>query len=433
MRKFSCRAALRAVLFSSVLMLGGCAGISRGVTEAVLKYEAEDTRQCRMDGPAFPGLRQSIEATQKAQNGGITKVLMVHGISHHTPGYAARFRDRLAAALGMDVIDPDIKTVLLLPPGGTAAADEAPLGVLRISRHAAADSGKTMLFYELTWSGITEMQKKSIAYDTDNTDGLERSGVNKKMKGFLNSTVPDLLIYMGNGHDKITTAVRESVCWMFTHSWQSLPEKDGAYACRADNGDVFDNIARDNFFFITHSLGSRITIDTIQSFATENKSGLSHATHEKLRAAVANKKFTVYMMANQLPLLQLGRNVPAVTDKIADYCPAGAPKAGERVLKELDIIAFSDPNDILSYPVPDNFAREHIDSRICPRIVNVSLNVAAMRSLFGATSFADPVIAHNGYLEDERVIGILTDGVSRDGMAPVVAEKCRWQETRKID
>jgi len=433
MRTIFYRAAVWSALFSSVLLQGGCTGISRGVTEAVLKYEAEDTRQCRMDGPAFPGLRQSIAATQNANTGGITKVLMVHGISHHTPGYSARFRDRLTAALGMDVIDPEIKTILLLPPGSTGAESLDSIGVLRISRHAAADNGNTMLFYELTWSGITEMQKKSIAYDTDNTDGLERSGINKKMKGFLNSTVPDLLIYMGNGHDKITTAVRESVCWMFTHNWQNLPEKDGAYACRAENGDVFDNIARDDFFFITHSLGSRITIDTIQSFATENKSGLSHATHEKIRAAVAGKKFTVYMMANQLPLLQLGRAAPAVTDRIADYCPAGAPKAAERVLKGLDIIAFSDPNDILSYPVPDNFAREHIDSRICPQIVNVSLNVAAMRSFFGTASFADPLTAHNGYLEDERVIGILTDGVSRGGMAPLVAEKCRWQEVRKSD
>lgn len=427
------RVAACTVLFLSVLLLGSCTGISRGVTEAVLAHEAEDTRQCRMDGPAFPGLRQSIAATQRAQNGGITKVLMVHGISHHTPGYSARFRDRLSAALGMDVIDPEIKTIHLLPPDSANTALSGSIGVLRISRHASADDSKTMMFYELTWSGITEEQKKSIAYDTDNTDGLARSGLNKKMKGFLNNTVPDLLIYMGNGHDAITTAVRESVCWMFTHNWQNLPQTDGAYVCQTGDDNVFENIARDNFFFITHSLGSRITIDTIQSFATENKSSMSAATHEKIRAAVANKKFTVYMMANQLPLLQLGRTAPAVTDKISDYCPDNAPKARARVLKELDIIAFSDPNDILSYPVPDNFAREHIDSRTCPQIMNISLNIAPMRDLFGATSFADPLTAHNGYLEDARVIDILTDGVSRKNMSSLVEEKCRWQEERSID
>ena len=425
-----CRVFFLASVLSCALLLNGCTSISRGVTEAVLEHEREDTRQCRMDGPAFPGLRQSVAATGKD---GITKVLMVHGISHHTPGYSARFRDRLSAALGMDVIDPEIKTIRLLPPGRTEAENADALGVLRISRHASADLGKTMLFYELTWSGITEAQKKGIAYDTDNTDGLERSGINKKMKGFLNNTVPDLLIYMGNGHDKITTAVRESVCWMFTHNWQSLPANDGAYICQTQDDNVFENIARDDFFFITHSLGSRITIDTIQSFATENKTGMSTAMHEKIRTAVAQKKFTVYMMANQLPLLQLGRAAPAVTDQIPAYCPDNAPKSAERVLKELEIIAFSDPNDILSYPVPDNFAREHIDSRICPQIMNISLNVAPMRNIFGTTSFADPLTAHNGYLEDERVINILTDGVSRKQMSPLVAEKCHWQEERPLD
>lgn len=424
------RAAALAAVFSAALFLNGCTSISRGVTEAVLEYETEDTRQCRMDGPAFPGLRQSVAA---AHQGGVTKVLMVHGISHHTPGYSARFRDRLSAALGMDVIDPEIKTLRLLPPGGTGTEKDDSIGILRISRHASTDQSKAMMFYELTWSGITEGQKKSIAYDTDNTDGLERSGINKKMKGFLNSTVPDLLIYMGNGHDKITTAVRESVCWMFTHNWQDLPADDGAYICQTQDNDVFANIARDDFFFITHSLGSRITIDTIQSFATENKNSMSPAMHEKIRAAVADKKFTVYMMANQLPLLQLGRAAPVVTDKIPAYCPDNAPRSAERVLKELDIIAFSDPNDILSYPVPDNFAREHIDSRICPQITNISLNVAPLRNIFGTTSFADPLTAHNGYLEDDRVIGILTDGVSRGKMSPLVAEKCQWQEERPLD
>lgn len=424
------RVLILAAVLSSALFLNGCAGISRGVTEAVLDYEREDTRQCRMDGPAFPGLRQSVAATNKD---GITKVLMVHGISHHTPGYSARFRDRLSAALGMDVIDPEIRTIRLLPPDNPPSESADSLGVLRISRHASADRSKTMLFYELTWSGITELQKKGIAYDTDNTDGLERSGINKRMKGFLNSTVPDLLIYMGNGHDKITTAVRESVCWMFTHNWQSLPAADGAYVCQTQDDDVFGNIARDDFFFITHSLGSRITIDTIQSFATENKSSMSPALHEEIRAAVAQKKFTVYMMANQLPLLQLGRAAPAVTDAIAAYCPDNAPKSAQRVLKELDIIAFSDPNDILSYPVPDNFAREHIDSRICPQIMNISLNVAAMRNIFGTASFADPLTAHNGYLEDARVIGILTDGVSRDKMSPLVRERCQWQEEKALE
>ena len=47
------------------------------------------------------------------------------------------------------------------------------------------------------------------------------------------------------------------------------------------------------------------------------------------------------------------------------------------------IIAFSDPNDLMSYPVPDQFADKYIESRLCPSVTNVTINVAAVNSLLG--------------------------------------------------
>ena len=424
------KTALLTAVFGMLLWLGGCAGISRGIAEAVLERKVEDTRQCRMQGPKFAGLRQSLE--QQHGNGGTTKVLMVHGISHHTTGYSNRFRDRLLDALDMDIVDPEVKSIRLSAPGIVPAAGETTpeLGTLRITRHLSRDGRRNLLFYELTWSAITEQDKKLILYDTANTEGLGRSGINNTLKGFMNATVPDLLIYMGEGHEKITAAVRESVCWMFSSDWQSLPP-GGHHACHQWQAAPLQQVANDDYFFVTHSLGSRITLDTVQSFATDSRLALSGSRLGGLREMVRNKEFTVFMLANQLPLLQLGRAAPEVTGRYRDYCTSAGTHTDQRILRRLNIVAFSDPNDILSYPVQDDFAQNHIDSRICPRLVNVSINVAQQRDIFGAASFADPLTAHNGYLEDARVISLIVNGTDAGNAERTAEGKCSWQEARR--
>ena len=412
------------------ILLGGCTGISLGIAEAVLDRKVEDTRQCQMHGPKFPGLRQSLQAHSGTHNG-TTKVLMVHGISYHTAGYSNRFRDRLVSALGLDIVDPQVKTIKLdSPPIDAETGAAAELGTLRITRHTNRDYSRSLLFYEVTWSGITEQEKKLILYDTANTEGLARSGINHTLKGFMNATVPDLLIYMGTGHNKITSSVRESVCWMFSSDWNHLPGDGERHACHQWQKTDIQSIAGDDFFFVTHSLGSRITLDTLQSFATDSDSALAGSRIESIRDIVQKKDFTVFMLANQLPLLQLGRSAPEVTGEFAEYCTSQGSKRHERILHRLNIVAVSDPNDILSYPVQDDFAQHHIDSRICPRLSNVSINVAQQRDILGAASFADPLTAHNGYLEDSRVISLIIDGAGQKTETDAADGKCDWQEVR---
>jgi hypothetical protein len=99
------------------------------------------------------------------------------------------------------------------------------------------------------------------------------------------------------------------------------------------------------------------------------------------------------------------------------------------LLGELGIVAFSDPNDILSYAIPPKFAEENLDSRICPRIVNVSINVANVVDLFGLGEFASPAEAHGGYDNDERVIAIIANGVGNPQTADIVRTRCKWLET----
>ena len=134
------------------------------------------------------------------------------------------------------------------------------------------------------------------------------------------------------------------------------------------------------------------------------------------------------MLANQLPLLQSGLEPAGVQGAVPAFCrPEGADFAN-RLFQVTELIAFSDPNDLLSYPIPDAFVRDHVDSRLCPKQVNVTINIARIRSVLGLGEFANPLTAHVDYDDDERVIGLITRGIGQPETAEVVKERCTWLE-----
>lgn len=417
-----------AVACALMIALTGCASISKGITEAVLDRKVADTRKCDINGGPFEGVRQSLERQTAGHSTHTTKILMVHGIKKHLPEYSTRFQEKLTRSLKLDVKNQEVKQIKLSVPKA-AAQDETfkELGELQISRYTNHDQTQELLFYELTWSPITEPQKELIAYDDGDSHSFRRAQLNGLLKSFLNSTVPDLLIYMGNRSEHINLAVSQSVCWMFHGRWEDLPSR-GSYACDPAVGEKYKSVEQDDFYFVTHSLGSRITIDTINQFAQTFEKSPYRGQLQRVVKALQQKEIKVFMLANQLPLLQMGRPGPAVTGRIKEYCAPGAPLAGERIIGRTRIIAFNDPNDMLSYPVPPRYAEEHIDSRICPDIANVNINVAQVTDVFGATNFADPSVAHGDYENDNRVVALITDGISRTHRVPILRKRCNWTE-----
>ncbi len=420
------RFAITFTLCAIPLFLGSCSSIARGITEAVIDTpkNMEDTRQCEIDGPAFNGIRQSLENENGIET---TKILMVHGISSHAPGYSTRFQKKLFEELDLNIVDSEVKIIELESSDITWAKNEPhTLGQLRVSRHTDTEGQRQLIFYELTWSPITEPEKKALTTDSANYEGLKRSSLNASLKSFMNATVPDLLIYTGNGQPKIKASVRQSVCWMLANDWNHIPSS-GRHECGEWNASEFSDIKTTDYFFVTHSLGSRITIDTIQNFSHQ-KEASPNPRIMKVSESIRNKTFTVFMLANQLPLLQMGRDAPEISGETAAYC--GQDNTGLRHrMMGMNIIAFSDPNDILSYPVPSDFAQKSLDSRICPSITNVSLNIAPTQTLFDAVSFANPLQAHSGYMEDERVIKIIANGMQTQKIEPLIEKRCKWTES----
>lgn len=426
------------------LALGGCASFGEGLGRALmLKDEKEDTRECYVRGSTFEGLEQMVGREQAGgpDSGKDLKVLMVHGIGTHLPGYSTRLAENLARELNLWVVSRAPKVLTLrfrMPPveagtlrGRIRGKTGDKIGTVTINNYSSKSGDRRMTFYELTWSEITDADKRVIAYDDSGEYSFRRAGINKELKQFVNSHMPDPLIYLGDAQFTIQQAVAQSLCWMFTQDYDQLPSTGDQY-CQFDRYPATE-VRKDSYAFISHSLGSRILIDAWQTVTASLAVGIGGKdvppNIADWQRALQDESLTIFMLSNQLPLLQLGREAPEVTGQFDTYCTPGGEKYGQRVFARTDIIAFSDPNDILSWAVPPNYENNNMDSRMCPRLANVIINVAEVKSIFGV-EMASPGEAHGGYDNDERVIKLIVRGMSEDKADPLVKRRCQWLEVR---
>jgi len=411
--------------------------------------EKKDTRQCRIEGPKFRGMEQFMEmqeerGRQTVLNGkkATLKVLSIHGIGPHKPGHSTRLGENLARALKMNVRAEQYREFNLAQPH--LFPDET-LGTLRITRYFNDPETREMIFYELTWAEILTKYKELLEFDTSGEHAFRRAEVNKVLKEFSNAHLADPIIYLGEPQERINVSVAQAICWMLSSDWEGLPIL-GSPACVPVLPEYL-NYFQDEYVFMSHSLGSRVLLDSLQRIARlgallsdtsvsaeELGLGLEESGRQEMVRRLEgfqHKEFSIYMLSNQLLLMQLGRPKPPVTGQYDQYCLPDSPLIDHRFMAKLHIVAFSDPNDLLSYAVPPNFVDEYMDSRMCTTMDNVSINVAQVKDLFGLGSIANPMTAHTEYDNDERILALITRGVGTEIMAPIVEERCEWIETRR--
>ncbi|MFO7577186.1 MAG: hypothetical protein R6W66_05610 [Pelovirga sp.] len=408
--------------------LAGCSGMAKGVTQAFLENSAaDDTRKCEVKGRAFPGLEHylshpSLYMVEGVLRPSTLKILMVHGIGSHRPGYSTRLAENLAQKLDLKQIDENPKRIVLRADQTTGR----DLGFLILNRYLDRQSGREMIFAELTWDSIVEREKSALDYDNSGEYNFRRANINNSLKLFVNQTIPDVLMYNGTSKLDIQLAIGQSMCWLLGYDWPSLPQQ-GAHLCDGDSPDSLSRV-NDDVVFITHSLGSRITTDVLQLIAAKvSDKARTDAEYLLKKDILQHKEFPIFMLSNQLPLLQMGQEQPQVTNRIDAICTPGSQDQAERMFKEIKLIAFSDPNDLFSYAISGTFLNDHMDSRLCPTLTNIMLNVAPVRTVLG-NEFANPLSAHTEYDSDERVLDLLTFGIGQTETTAFIKDRCRWLE-----
>lgn len=412
------------IALAGLALLTSCSSIGQGVTKAIMEKAEEkpapETSLCEITGPEFPGLAHGFQAT--ANSGNTTRLLIVHGIGTQEPGYSERQQRNLVLRLGLDTVDPTVKTISLMsPPDAKTTPPNVPLGTLRISRFSNA-KGEELLTFELTWAELLTAERKAIAFDDFGVSAKARAELNTSLKTLINSFT-DPLAYNGSRGDIIRGSTLQALCWLGRGAWSDYPNAARESCSWRDTKR--NVIQHDDIIISTHSLGSRIAID---SLATLGTLGDTLSTDAKARAgmqaldSLRDKDITLFMLANQLPLLQAGQPAPVIAKQTPLYCGMGAPKIKQRWLKSLSVVAFSDPNDILSYTIPQSFTAEYMDSRLCATTTNVVVSVARPVSL-AVTSIASPQVAHTAYDNDDRVLALMTQGLSQAHLAP---QGCSW-------
>jgi hypothetical protein len=432
MNKYS---SLRALLAScaallTLVLLGGCASTAEGITRALMDTGKEPAqRQCSISGAPFGGIEGRLDDESGELANKTVRVVLVHGIGTHEPGWSIPLIMRLADQLNLNSLDKEIKKIKIVSP----KFEGESLGQVGIMRLFDKTSGAELLAYELSWSEITQPAKQRLAYDTAGFSSDRRAAFNQDLKVFMNDRLVDPVAYLGPDGERIRKAAAEVFCMSAMADWRKLPSS-GPFDCNISENVDLARLRDEPIIAITHSLGSRIMMDVLRGETAEfrdriNDATLSqeqHALYDGLLTTLQQKTIRLYMMANQLPLIDAAVPAPKIVNQIPAYCEPDGEHYPERILEKLSVVAFSDPNDLLSYGLPLNYASTFMDSRLCPTLVNVSLNVTDVLSPLGLVEIAPPLEAHAGYEQDDIVLSIIAGGVGKDTMKPQVAERCDW-------
>jgi hypothetical protein len=332
------------------------------------------------------------------------KVLWTHGMCTHRPDWIDDRMARLAAAIG-----GTSQTLSVRPVGGHGAT-------LRTDRIALQSTTIDVMF--LSWSPLTASYKASLTYDHSKNHGGDfpyaRATLNRELKrGLINDCMTDVVVYSGPNGETIRHAAEEAVC-------EAMGGRIDAVVC-----DVSDRSAPAALAFITESLGSKLLFDAIGAVWAAAERSDDKTAADRLATSLAATR-VVYMVANQLPLLDVaGASTGAILSASAEQPTARsntmdvfdlfsrARNHASVTTRPMTIVAFSDPNDILTYRiVPD-----HIDGNLRDfRVVNVIVS--------NATTYFDyverPDTAHCGYSWNPHVFGMMAKGYHAGKPSPSV-------------
>ncbi len=332
----------------------------------------------------FPGL---IDFVARAENKR-ADVLLVHGMCTHDASWASDTVATLAAQLAANTSAPRSRT------GGT--------GIEIIPATIATPHG-TLQVKSLIWSGLTTPIKQQLCYDQTDKSAIctgtppfpaTRARINAQVKDWLvDDCLPDALVYQGVARREIQARMRDAI----------LAATEGA-----------DPAAP--LVVISESLGSKILFDTLLAMSEEA------ADSRAAQAAQRDVERMAYliMAANQIPLLQTAEQVPqagasltmqaAPPDSLAQLLAKRRATTRERrtpVGGPLVLIAFTDPNDVLSYTLPPERYRAQ-----GAQVHNVLVSNA--KTYFGWLE--NPVDAHLGYLPNPDVGSLISCGVPRSAL-----------------
>ncbi len=323
----------------------------------------------------FPGLANFAKSRP---DHAAVDVLSVHGMCTHGREWVTEAGHRFGEFLDLEYLEPE-------KPITEVSGIEIWLNQLR------SDTGQVVVRnYALVWSGLTAVAKRSLCYDASvSTDSCpstqfegKRAKANSELKSvLLNDCLSDAIIYLGPEGEQIRESMRAAI----SEVGRQRENEPGP------------------LILVTESLGSKIVADSI---VRADAPADERARQEALQALRGTE--IIFMAANQVPLLNL-----AYHGEVGLKPERPTIDQLRRALEDLDktdqrldfglraepiyIVAFSDPNDLLSYEL------EIPEDR-----TTVNVRVSNSATWFGWLE--NPLNAHTGYLDNDKVWGLINCG-----------------------
>ena len=373
-------------------------------------------------------------------------------MTHSEPQWADPLIQLLAKRLNVDdgVQGQGCPTpVQIYPPS-------SPDHPVRLSVEAGSHAGVEYKFYALQWSPLTDPFKCMAPLLGDREDGnpikmsspcsnpdnlhypARRALVNGPwIKDYVfNDGFPDVMLYIAPQYWPVfRDAVSAALCYMYS----AAPQRP------CGPGSNPDPPPTEQYVFITHSLGANVLLDTLceQIRCGETHPGApalnqgrgSPDLQRAIRTSFAGST-PIYMLANQYLVLELRKATPLVVSAVTaaegtssfidvrNHPFFKALRSEPRTDKSLgattaatqpdiDIIAFSDPNDDLSFLLPSLS-----DGSTGPAIT--VQNVLVQNAPEYLWLFEDPKAAHLGYYlnpDHARILDVIFCGMTADGVA----------------
>jgi hypothetical protein len=392
------------IVISILILLSGCSHLSVN----------------KVDG-SFNGIAELYKNSKGVKARDSLSVLIVHGIGVHPDDYSNRLQTGIATKLGMEEKNDSFEKFDIL-------LNDYKIAKL-IRRTFESKDNKKLYFVEMNWSyGTIPIKEHFLNIDPNNKfiekGELEkhRLKINSFGKSMVNEKFSDAIIYSGNFKHSLQYAVSQAICWTLTKQDST---KANNYKC-----DFNQNSSGDDIVLISASLGSAMVFDTVDHYKPELMP--DEVPDQKLEifnarmSEFAGKTSHIFMMANQLPLFELsmleepkGSNWPESYSK--DQCDVTKDSETNTSISEfirkrnlfkanaklqasqLQVVAFSDPNDLLTYEVTQRFK----DSCKSVNFVNATVTNAPSGYLF---VLANPISAHVDFDKNNNFFDLVVNG-----------------------
>jgi len=334
--------------------------------------------------PDFPGLVEVVERSGSRP----VDVVLVHGMCTHDAKWAKEAVDLLVEAVDSS-LKPSVGERPLLPTEPDS---------VQVVKRTEQIVGGTIRFTALVWSPLTARLKQQLAYDSTGTPTdcsasgeckPRRARLNGQLKdGLLNDCLADALIYQGQSHATIKQKMVDAISQVIEES-----------QVQARNAGTSPG----PLVLVSESLGSKLAFDALSDMLGPQASGRARAAGLRARERLA----VVFMGANQIPILSLAEQ--NIAHRAPGFLPEDAPPTDSlqrflrtmrtpplagREFSKMTLVAFTDPNDLLSY-------RLQASRYAGPSVEIADVLVSNASTYFGFLERPDT--AHKGYRSNTDV------------------------------